>query len=255
MTDFRSRVTLEITDGIADVKLARPDKLNALDRDMFKAIAECITHLEEIPDLRAVILSGQGRAFCAGIDTVSLAQTVGVPETLPIPTHGPANLFQQAAWGWHTLAVPVIAAVHGVAFGGGLQIALGADIRIVAPDTRLSVMEVRWGLVPDMAGIARMRSLAADDAIRELTFTGREFTGTEAVPLGLATRISDTPLDEAMTMTRLIASRSPEAVRAAKRLINGAFDKDSIEILHLEAREQATLLRGVRHQPLWDKIG
>lgn len=248
MTLFRNRVALEIADGIADVRLARPEKLNALDRDMFEAIAECIAHLEGISALRAVVLSGQGRAFCAGIDTSALAETVGVPEDLTVPTHGPANLFQQAAWGWHTLPVPVIAAVHGVAFGGGFQIMLGADIRIVTSDTRLSVMEIRWGLVPDMAGIARMRSLTADDVIRDLTFTGREFTGADAVPLGLATRLSDTPLDDAIAMARLIATRSPDAVRAAKRLLNAAADRDATDILHHEAREQMVLLRPTRQR-------
>lgn len=249
MTLFRNRVALEIIgDGIADVRLARPEKLNALDRDMFEAIAECIAHLEGISQLRAVVLSGQGRAFCAGIDTAALAQTVGVPETLTVPTHGPANLFQQAAWGWHTLPVPVIAAVHGVAFGGGFQIMLGTDIRIVAPNTRLSVMEVRWGLVPDMAGIARMRSLAADDVVRELTFTGREFTGADAVPLGLATRLSDTPLDDAVAMARLIATQNPDAVRAAKRLLNAGTDRDASDILHHEAREQMVLLRSAQQK-------
>ncbi|MFV3075378.1 crotonase/enoyl-CoA hydratase family protein [Niveispirillum fermenti] len=247
MIVFQDRVTLDIADGIADVRLARPEKLNALDRDMFTAIADAVAHLEGVTDLRAVVLSGQGRAFCAGIDTAALAETVGVPEQLTVPTHGPANLFQQATWGWHTLPVPVIAAIHGVAFGGGFQIMLGADIRVMTPDTRLSVMEVRWGLVPDMGGIARMQGLAGDDVIRDLTFTGREFTGADALTLGFATRLSGTPLDDAMDTARLIATRSPEAVRAAKRLLNAAADRDAADILYHEAREQTALLRSAQH--------
>ncbi len=174
------RVTIEVADGIADVTLNRPDKLNALDRAMFTALSEASTGLAKRDDVRVVVLSGGGRAFCAGLDLAAMA---GDPSfgLLDERSYGIANVFQNAAWGWRSLPVPVIAAIHGVAFGGGLQIALGADIRIVAPDAKLAVMEARWGLVPDMAGIALLRGLVRDDVARELTYTARQFSGTEAV--------------------------------------------------------------------------
>ena len=145
------RVTVRVASGIADVRLNRPDKLNALDPAMFTALSEALAGLKSRDDVRAVVLSANGRAFCAGLDLTALGGQFF--DDIQARTHGVANLFQNAAWGWRELAVPVIAAVHGFAFGGGLQIALGADIRIVTPDAKLAVMEARWGLVPDMGGI------------------------------------------------------------------------------------------------------
>ena len=188
------RVAVRVSDGIADVTLNRPDKLNALDREMFTALADTAAGLAGRRDVRAVVLSGSGRAFCAGIDLATLGADAATGHgSLEERTHGIANLFQQAAWGWRELPVPVIAGIHGVAFGGGLQIALGADIRIIAPDARLAVMEARWGLVPDMGGIALLRGLVRDDVARELTYTARQVSGTEAVELGLATRTAEDP--------------------------------------------------------------
>jgi enoyl-CoA hydratase/carnithine racemase len=165
-------------------------------------------------------------------------------------THGIANTAQQVAWGWRQLPVPVIAAVHGVAFGGGLQLALGADIRLIAPDARMSVMEIKWGLVPDMAGVALMRGLVRDDVARELTFTGREVIGEEAVRVGLATRVSVDPLAEARAMALAIANRSPSAIRAGKRLMNLAgetLDASAARLLQAESDEQVALM-GAPHQ-------
>jgi enoyl-CoA hydratase/carnithine racemase len=153
-------------------------------------------------------------------------------------------VFQNAAWGWRSLPVPVIAAIHGIAFGGGLQIALGADIRIVAPDAKLAVMEARWGLVPDMAGIALLRGLVRDDVARELTYTARQFSGTEAVDLGLATRVADDPHGAAMALAAQIAARSPRAIRGAKRLFGLSRDGDADALLLAESREQEQLLTG-----------
>src|ERR1700758_412736 len=167
------RVSIQVADYVADVRLNRPDKLNAIDPDMFAALSDAATALADRKDVRAVVLSGSGRAFCAGLDLGSL--DAGMPSSLLDRTHGIANLWQHAVWGWHELPVPVIAAVHGGAFGGGLQIALAADIRIVAPDARLAVMETRWGLVPDMGGIALLRGLVRDDVARDLTYTARQF--------------------------------------------------------------------------------
>ena len=163
MSDERVSITVEA--GLADVRLNRPDKLNAIDHAMFSALSEASAALAKRDDVRVVVLSGSGRAFCAGLDLASMA---GDPSSglLNDRAYGIANVFQNAAWGWRSLPVPVIAAIHGVAFGGGLQIALGADIRIVSADAKLAVMEGRWGMVPDMAGIALLRGLVRDDVAR-----------------------------------------------------------------------------------------
>jgi enoyl-CoA hydratase/carnithine racemase len=234
------RVTIQIEGGVADVRLARPDKLNALDPAMFAGIIAAIAELDATAGLRAVVLSGEGRGFCAGLDMASMAAGGPGPE-LATRTHGLANDFQQVAWGWRTLGVPVVAAVHGVAFGGGLQIASGADVRIAAPGTRLSVMEMKWGIVPDMAGFALWRGNVRDDVLRELAYTAREFGAEEAQAWGFVTRIAEDPHAEAMALARSIAGRSPQAIRAAKRLAN--LEGGAAAILLAESAEQAALLR------------
>jgi enoyl-CoA hydratase/carnithine racemase len=161
---------------------------------------------------------------------------------LLVRTHGIANAAQQVAMVWREVPVPVIAAVHGVAFGGGLQVALGADIRLVAPDTQLSVMEIKWGLVPDMAGMVLMRTLARDDVLRELTYTGRVFSGEEALRIGLATRVCADPLAEALQMAHDIARKSPDAIRAGKRLLNAAASLGAADLLMAESVEQKALI-------------
>lgn len=246
-------VTIAIDDqGVADVRLNRPDKMNALDPAMFDGIIDAIEELGNTAGLRAVVLSGEGKAFCAGLDMGSFAGMVEDQDDgdakkpkadgLVDRTFGDANRFQQPTWGWHLLPVPVIAAVHGVAFGGGFQIACGADVRITAPDTRHAIMEMKWGLVPDMAGIPIVRNLARDDVVRELCYTARIFSGTEALEYGFATRLSDTPHADAMALAQEIASKSPDAVRANKRLLNMSRDQHAPEILLEESREQAGVI-------------
>jgi enoyl-CoA hydratase/carnithine racemase len=237
------RVTITVSGHIADVRLNRPDKRNAIDAAMFAGLSEAATALAGRAGLRAVVLSGAGRGFCAGLDLASLAGS-RPPRSFEARTHGIASRAQHAVWGWRELPVPVIAAVHGAAFGGGLQIALAADIRIVAPDAQLAVMEARWGLVPDMGGVALLRGLVRDDVARELTYTARVVSGTEAVALGLATRTADDPHAAAMTLAAQIAAASPRAVRAAKRLFALAQDAGAADILAAESREQVPLLTG-----------
>src|SRR6202451_3327186 len=193
------RVTIDVSAGVAEVTLNRPDKLNALDPAMFEAIIAAGERLSRMAGLRAVVLTGAGKGFCAGLDRetfASIASGGAVPtlRDLMKRPHGLANDFQQAAYVWRTLPVPVIAAIHGVALGGGLQIALGGDISHVAPDARLSILEIKWGLVPDMSGIALMRELARSDVIRELSLTGRVFSGAEALSYGFATSLHADPL-------------------------------------------------------------
>jgi enoyl-CoA hydratase/carnithine racemase len=227
-------VSISIRDGVADVRLNRPDKMNALDDAMFRGIIDAGLRLKQDNSVRAIVLSGEGRAFCAGLDFSSFGAMAGdgaaksegqgeesrAARALLSPTDSPGNRAQYTAWVWQEVPAPVIAALHGVAYGGGLQIALGADIRIVAPDTRLSVMEIKWGLVPDMAGTQTLRHLVRLDVAKELAFTGRVVSGTEAVELGLATQLSNTPLEAALEMAREIADKSPHAVRASKQLFN-----------------------------------
>jgi enoyl-CoA hydratase/carnithine racemase len=239
------RVTVRLEGGVADVRLARPDKLNALDGPMFEALVAAGERLAGERGLRAVVLSGEGRAFCAGLDVASFLGGAGgrTPRDLLARSPGsPANFAQRAAWVWTEVPVPVIAAIHGVAFGGGLQIALAADLRLVAPDARLSVMEIKWGLVPDMTGTQTLRRLVRLDVAKELTFTGRIVPGAEAVAIGLATRLTDSPREAAFALAREIASRSPSAVRAAKRLLDASGVVGVEEGLRLEEQLQRGLL-------------
>ncbi len=233
------RVTMTIADGVADVRLRRADKMNAIDPAMFDALIDTIDTLRDSP-ARCVVLSGEGRAFCAGLDMASMAAGAAGLD-LATRTHGAANRVQQVAWGWRSLPMPVIAAVHGLAFGGGLQIMAGADVRIAARDTRFAILEAKWGLVADMAGFALWRDVRGD-VLRELAFTAREFDAVEAQAAGFVTRLSDDPLAAALALARSIAGRSPDAVRAAKRLANLADDADAATILAAESAEQIALL-------------
>jgi enoyl-CoA hydratase/carnithine racemase len=242
------RVSVSVEQGVADVRLSRADKLNALDLPMFQALVETGRSLAGDGSLRAVVLSGEGRAFCAGLDVQSFAAMAGQgegergPNLLERSDESPANLAQRAAWVWKELPVPVIAAIHGVAYGGGLQVALGADLRLVAPDAKLSVREVHWGLIPDMGGTQTLRHLVRLDVAKELTYTARIVSGTEAVELGLATRTSERPREEALELAREIAGRSPHAVRAAKRLLDAAVVSSVEDGLRLEEKSQRSLI-------------
>jgi enoyl-CoA hydratase/carnithine racemase len=242
------RVSVQIEGHVADVRLNRADKMNALDAAMFQALIETGRKLATEPQVRAVVLSGEGRAFCAGLDFTSFMGMAGNGGERPGPGlldrdgASPANHAQLAAWVWQELPMPVIAAIHGVAYGGGLQIALGADIRFVAPDAKLSVMEIKWGLVPDMSGTQTLRHLVRLDVAKELTFTGRVVSGVEAVALGLATTVSETPRETALTLAREIASKSPAAIRAGKQLLNASVTSGVEDGLRLEAKLQTSLI-------------
>jgi enoyl-CoA hydratase/carnithine racemase len=197
-----------------------------------------------------VVISGEGRAFCAGLDMGNFGRMAEGARRPPASgdaglarrTHGIANRAQYAVWVWREVPAPVIAAVHGVAFGGGFQLALGADMRFVAPDTKMAVLEIKWGLVPDMAGTQLMRHLAREDVVRELTYTGRIFSGEEALGYGFATRVCADPYAEALAMAREIAGKNPKAVRASKRLLNAAVITDQASGLIQETEEQLALI-------------
>ncbi|MGN6356288.1 MAG: crotonase/enoyl-CoA hydratase family protein [Novosphingobium sp.] len=249
--EFREndRVSLALgAEGVAQVRLIRADKLNALDPAMFDALLDVGKALFDLPGLRAVVLAGEGRAFCAGLDLASMAVSEGLDTvSLTDRTHGNANLFQQVALQWRKLPVPVIAAVHGACLGGGLQIAGGADIRVVDAAARLSVMELKWGIVPDMGGFALWRGLVREDKLRLLTYTNAEFTGEEALAHGFATLCDPDPIGRATAIAAEIATRSPTAIRSAKSLFNRSYDLSLDEILSAESVEQQRLL-GSRNQ-------
>lgn len=244
-----ARVSVSYDSHIAHVTLTRSDKMNAVDDDMIHAI---IAAGQEIAasDARAVVLSGEGKGFCAGLDVMSFGAMAGAdPQELIMPrSHGDTNRWQEVALVWRRVPVPVIAALHGVCYGAGFQLALGADIRIATPDTKLSVMEMKWGLIPDMGGMVLLPQLARSDVIRQLTYTALPISADQARDWGLVTSLADDAHAAALELATEIAGKSPSAIRAAKRLIalaeSGASRED---VLLAESREQAALV-GKAHQ-------
>ncbi|CAN5542094.1 crotonase/enoyl-CoA hydratase family protein [soil metagenome] len=238
---MNDRVSISVSGHIADVRLTRADKMNAIDPAMFESIGAAIDELAEMTGVRCVVLSGEGRAFCAGLDMESMAAGGSGLSRIDRNDQG-SILPQHVTWGWRNLPMPVIAAVHGVAMGGGFQIMSGADIRIAAPGTRFSIRETYWGLVPDMAGFPIWRGLVRDDVLRELVYTAREFEADEALAHGFITRIVEDPHAAAMELARVIAGRSPHAIRGAKRLLNMAHDSDPRAMLEAETEEQIKVI-------------
>ena len=249
---MEERVRIDQKDGIADVRMVRGEKMNALDLAMFVALVEAGRAIARDPSVRAVVLSGEGRAFSAGIDLSALAgvgqRDASGPQLFDRFPDSPANLAQRAAWIWQEVPVPVIAAVHGVAYGAGLQVALGADIRFVAPDAKLSVREAYWGLVPDVAFTQTLRNVVGLDVAKELTFTARVVSGSEAAAMRLATHVSDDPHRDATALAREIAERSPDAVRAAKKLLNTAVLGSIADGLQLETELQKAVAGGANQR-------
>ena len=226
------RVSVTLADGIVSVRLTRPEKRNALDPAMMDAVIAAGEQVKSMPGARVVVLSGDGASFCAGLDLGRMQGLAGDGqrrESIPVePPEGEiTHRGQKMCWVWQEVPVPVIAAVHGHALGGGLQLALAADIRVMHPDTQLSLREVYWGLVPDGTGTLTLGRLARADVLKDLMFSARIFDGREASELGLATRLSDTPLKDAEALARDYAERSPAALRAAKELANNLLYADA----------------------------
>ncbi len=241
-------ISLSIDAGVARVMLNRPQKMNAVNPAMFEGILELGDKLAADRSLRAVVLSGAGDNFCAGIDVSTFASAPTGNGQLD-PLEGKlANIYQQAACAWRSMPVPVIAALRGTVFGAGLQISLGADIRIAAPDVRLSVMEIKWGLVPDMGVSVTLPPLLRYDTAAELAWTGRLVSATEAAELGLVTRVAEDSLAAAEAAAAAIAAQSPDAVRAAKRLLQVSYGDRDATLLRLEAEMQAAMFAGDNHR-------
>jgi enoyl-CoA hydratase/carnithine racemase len=237
------RVITEVREHVAHVRLNRPDRHNGLDLAMFEGIVAAAEALRERSDVRVVVLSGEGKSFCAGLDFQAfMADAANNRRLLERPADKPYNIAQAVSFIWTELPVPVIAALHGAVFGGGLQIALGADIRVASHDVRMSVMEIEYGLVPDMGLTQTLPRLVPADVAKELTFTGRIVDGDEAKTLGLVTRVTDDALDEAMAMASQIAARSPHAIRHGKRLLRDSYGLSPRESFELETRLQFELL-------------
>lgn len=240
---------LRIAEGVAEIRLNRPERMNAITVPMLEVLAAHAETIAADRGVRAVVLTGAGRSFCAGLDTANFETMLrgggGLVEAMMTRSHGAGNLFQHAALMWRNLPVPVIAAINGHCLGGGLQIALGADMRIAAPDAGFSVMEMKWGLVPDMGGMVALRHLVRGDIARRLVYTAETIPAAEAVAIGLATETAEDPEARAFALARGIAGRSPSAIRAAKRLMllaeSGAPDP---EILLAESAEQKALIGG-----------
>jgi enoyl-CoA hydratase/carnithine racemase len=250
-------VTCSISEGIADVRLNRPEKLNAVSPEMFGALGAAGDRLKADPSVRVVVLSGEGRGFCSGLDFSSFQAMAGnSEETFPpsddgqgaaiprggVGDEGIVNGGQYAAWVWYELPVPVIAAIRGPAVGAGFQIALACDFRIVAPDAKLSALEMRWGLIPDMTGTQMLPRLVGLDVARELVYTGRMVSGVEAAEMGLATRVADDPFEAAMEFARELAGKSPHALRGAKRLLSMAGTTPLADGFAAEARTMGSLI-------------
>ena len=239
------RVRVRIGDnGVATATMVRADKHNALDQAMFEGLIDAAEQLAGDTSVRAVVLHGEGKSFCSGLDVASfMGGEGGTGVLLARDDDRPANFAQRVTYDWSLVPAPVIAAIHGNCFGGGLQIALGADIRIAAADAKLSIMEIKWGLVPDMGITQTLPRLLPIDVAKELTFTGRIVSGSEGFELGLVTRIVEDPLSAALALADEIAQKSPDAVRAAKRLYDETWaSSDPAAALMLESELQTGLI-------------
>lgn len=237
------RVRIHSEGNLGYLALTRPDRHNGMDFAMLRALVAARRQLAKQRHLRAVVVYGEGPSFCAGLDVKSvLAQPLRAALMATELYRRSANLFQRWSMDLRKLPLPVIAAIHGNCFGAGIQLALGADIRICTPDAKLSIMESKWGLVPDMGGIALLRELVPIDVAKELTFTGRVISGREAYALGLVTHVSDDPLEHARSLAREIETRSPDAVAAAKLLLQEAWLADERRALAAERKWQRRVI-------------
>jgi enoyl-CoA hydratase/carnithine racemase len=239
-----SHVELRDHAHFVEVRLARADKRNALAFSMLRELVAAGKSIAKRRNVRAVVLTGDGPSFCAGIDLGDLRNPKNTALAGFELLRPGANLFQQAFLVFRDLPIPVIAAIHGHCFGAGMQLALGADFRIARPDAQLSIMETRWGLVPDMAASVTLRGLVGLDVAKELAMTARVVTGTEAARIGLVTRTAEDPFAEAAKLAAELADRSPDAVLAVKRVFNAMVSESDSATLALEKKWQRRLMLG-----------
>jgi enoyl-CoA hydratase/carnithine racemase len=247
MTD---RVLLDVRDGMAHVTLNRADKYNGLDLAMLRGLVEVAGRIAPDTSVRAVVLAGAGDAFCAGLDFASVTKEPPLAKARAAlkPPGRKTNLFQEACWVWRELPVPVIAVLHGHCFGGGMQLALAADFRFATPDCELSIMEGRWGLIPDMTGSVTLRELVPMDVAKRLTMTAEIFDGRQALEYGLVSGVSDDPRKEAEALAGQLMTRSPDAVALTKRLLHRTWTKSPRWAFWTETVLHARLIRGANHR-------
>lgn len=240
-----TRICITHKNRITHIALSRPDKKNAMDDEMIDALIAAGQQIDP-SQTRVVVLSGEGSCFCAGIDLSGLTKTMGQNMTeLLVPRthgHGTTNRWQEVAMIWRRLEVPVIAALHGEVFGAGLQLALGADIRIACPDAQLAVMEMKWGIIPDMGGMVLLPRLVRDDIMRRLVYTAQPVSGIQAEKWGLVTEIDSDPLQATMRLAEQLSTKGPNAMQAAKQLCSMAYTSTENEILLAESELQAALI-------------
>ncbi|WP_375490498.1 crotonase/enoyl-CoA hydratase family protein [uncultured Jatrophihabitans sp.] len=242
------RVTLEIDAGVARVRLDRPEKYNGLDLPMLHALVDTAAMIAADRQIRAVIISGNGNAFCAGLDFASVGRSAAAFTRAALKLPGSTNLFQRACWAWRELPVPVIAVLHGHCYGGGMQLALAADFRFATPDCELSIMEGKWGLIPDMTGSVTLRELVPMDVAKRLTMTAEVFDGTRAAEYGLVTGVADDPMKEADALAGELLTRSPDALALTKRLFHSTWHRSPGRAFWIETVLQARLMRGGNHR-------
>jgi enoyl-CoA hydratase/carnithine racemase len=242
------RVLLEVRDSVAYVTLNRADKYNGLDLPMLRALVAVAARVEADRDVRAVILAGDGPAFCAGLDFASVGKDPRGFALAALKLPGRLNLFQRACWAWRELPVPVIAVLHGHCFGGGMQLALAADFRFATPDCELSVMEGKWGLIPDMTGSVTLRELVPMDVAKRLTMTAEVFDGRQALAYGLVTGVAEDPAKEAEALAGQLLTRSPDAVALTKKLFHRTWGQRPARAFWTETVLQVRLLRGANHR-------
>ena len=238
-------VTLFIENNIAFVTLNRAEKRNALDMAMFKAVDKISRHLKQNRKIRAVIVQANGEDFCSGLDIKSVLSTKSSALTLLAKwLPGQANLAQRVSYNWRKIPVPVIMVIQGRCWGGGLQIALGGDFRFATTDASFSIMEGKWGLIPDMGANLALRELVAKDVALKLTMTAEVISAATALGYGLITGVSDEPLRQAKQLVAQITERSPDAVAAVKKLYQQNWFKAEWLMLAKESYYQVKILIG-----------
>lgn len=240
-----SNIDYDVRDDVAHVRLNRPDKHNALTLDMLDDLARAADRAAKDRSLRAVILSGEGPSFCSGLDFASAGKERGrIMRNLVPKRSSAANNFQAAGWAWRGVPVPVIAVIGGHCYGGGLQIALGADFRFSARDADYSILEAKWGLIPDMSLSASIAQLTSIDIAKRLTMTGEMFDAEQALDWGLVSSVDDDPMAAALALVDAVKQRSPDSVAASKSLFENTWYNGSRLSFPVEQALQVRLLRG-----------
>jgi len=244
MQQINDRISIDFRDHTAVVSLSRPEKFNGMDLEMMQALLAAARRVRKARDVRAVVLRGEGEAFCSGLD---FARVMGRPArvlTRFFAFWRKDNFFQRVCLAWRDLPVPVIAVTHGYCFGAGMQLALACDFRFSAPACEYSIMELEWGIIPDMSASVTLRELVPSDVAMELAMTGRKFGADEALELNLVSRIEEQPLDAALAFAEDLARRSPDAITGIKKLFRSTRTGSERSALRRERWLQTKVMLG-----------